>query len=146
MENRMTDEDWRGVFDLRYTYPDIPQDDFRIFSRGPWSQNYMVSTEMTIDRLIPPLEHSSYTAPKWFLDSIDSIIIDPKTSSSTSESTTISDSGTTQTKTSTSNTNTTLSSSSSENITPSWSILLVLASIFLLSSFSKKKRKKEQKR
>jgi hypothetical protein len=129
MENRMTDEDWRGIFDLRYTYPNIPQDDYRIFARGPWAQNYMVSTEMTADRLIQQdFGHPLHTAPVWFLDSLDVIITYPETSSSTSGSTTITESVTTGT--------------TGTSTTPSWSILLVLVSIICLSSFGRKRRKK----
>ena len=31
-------------------------------------KNYMVSTEMTTDRLLPPIYHSTYSAPKWFIE------------------------------------------------------------------------------
>ncbi len=128
MENRMTDGDWRGILDLRYTDPDIHQGNFEIFSRGLWAQNYMVSTEMTIDRLIQEeFSHPLTPAPEWFLESINEYIPDQETTTTT-----------TQRETSTMN----ISTNSSENITPSWSFILVLVGIICVSSFGRKKKSK----
>ncbi|UCE12479.1 MAG: DUF3160 domain-containing protein [Candidatus Heimdallarchaeota archaeon] len=70
---RMTDEDWRGIFDTRYN--DTYNCDFSIFPRGPWAQSYMVSTEMTTSVLQPPqwwwLNHSEYSPPEWFLNDLE---------------------------------------------------------------------------
>ncbi|MFW9897467.1 MAG: DUF3160 domain-containing protein [Candidatus Thorarchaeota archaeon] len=60
---RLNDEEWRGIMALwidgnRQNY------DFSIFPRGFWAESYMVSTEMTINRIF--IDDEDYGDPKWF--------------------------------------------------------------------------------
>lgn len=60
---RLNDEEWRGIMALwidgnRQNY------DFSIFPRGFWAESYMVSTEMTTNRMF--IDDEEYGDPKWF--------------------------------------------------------------------------------
>ncbi|MHA2366144.1 MAG: DUF3160 domain-containing protein, partial [Candidatus Hodarchaeales archaeon] len=66
MDKRMTDEEWRGIIELRIQ-GEHPENDFEIFekTRGFWAQSYMVSTEMTTSMIY--YDKASFNAPEWFI-------------------------------------------------------------------------------
>ncbi|MFW9876091.1 MAG: DUF3160 domain-containing protein [Candidatus Thorarchaeota archaeon] len=61
---RLDDDDWRGILALWLDVNNRENFDFEIFPRGFWAESYMVSTEITTSRIFKDGEE--FIAPEWF--------------------------------------------------------------------------------
>ena len=61
---RLNDPEWRGILSLRLDGSNTKDYDFGMFSRGFWAGTYMVSTEMTKNRIF--IDDEEFDPPDWF--------------------------------------------------------------------------------
>ena len=61
---RLDDNDWRGILKLWLDCKDRSKYDFDLFRRGYWTESYMVSMDMTNNRLFN--DNTWFSPPTWF--------------------------------------------------------------------------------
>ncbi|MHA2391973.1 MAG: DUF3160 domain-containing protein [Promethearchaeota archaeon] len=61
---RLNDEEWRGILALWLNGKNRESYNFGIFPRGFWAESYMVSTEITTNRIF--IDEEKFILPKWF--------------------------------------------------------------------------------
>ena len=62
--NRLTDEEWRGILSTWLEGEDIESYNFNLIQRGFWAENYMISTNITLDLIY--YDDLNYNPPNWF--------------------------------------------------------------------------------
>lgn len=69
---RLNDDEWKGILALWLNETERGNYNFDIFRRGFWAESYMVSTEMTLNRIYD--DNKEFNPPNWFIREGDTLL------------------------------------------------------------------------